>query len=114
MEYMRSNSNILIGILFAVGIMILFVTVGNSETARGETIIVAKDGSGDYIKIQDAIDNATDGDELRVYEGTYFENVVVNKTLSLVGNGSEETTIDGGGEGNVVEIISDWCNMSCF
>lgn len=43
------------------------------------------------------IDNATEGDTIRVYEGTYYENVVVNKTVSLVGNGSEETTIEGGG-----------------
>ena len=35
--------------------------------------------------IQDAIDNASPGDTIVVYSGTYNENVVVDKTLKLVG-----------------------------
>ncbi|MCK4613674.1 MAG: right-handed parallel beta-helix repeat-containing protein, partial [Thermoplasmata archaeon] len=67
-----------------------------------------------YNKIQDGVDNATNGDTIRVFEGTYYENVVVNKTVSLIGNGSVDTTVDGGGEGDVVNITADWVNVSGF
>jgi len=59
----------------------------------------------DYYKIQDAIDNATGGDEIRVYAGYYPENVVVNKRLELIGGWNGTSTIDGGGSGNVVKIM---------
>jgi len=64
--------------------------------------------------IQGAIDEADEGDEIRVFEGVYYENVVINKTLTFIGNGSANTTIDGGGEGDVVRITADWCNVSGF
>jgi len=67
-----------------------------------------------YERIQYAIDTAEEGDTIRVWDGTYYENVVVNKTVSLVGNGSEETTIDGGGESSAVNISADWVIMSEF
>jgi parallel beta-helix repeat protein len=40
--------------------------------------------------------------------------VVVSKSLTLIGNGSEETIIDGGGAGNVVTIKANWVNVSNF
>jgi len=67
-----------------------------------------------FQRIQDAVDNATQGDNIRVWEGIYYENVVVNKTVSLKGNGSVVTTIDGGREGDVVRITADCVNMSGF
>ena len=82
------------------------------EGTTGETIIVAQDGNGDYENIQNAIDNAIVGDTIRVWDGIYYENVVVDKSVSLVGNGSEVTTIDGGEDGDVVWISADWCNVS--
>jgi len=47
--------------------------------------------------IQDAIDNASDDDTIRVYAGCYENpgnNVCVTKTLSIIGNGSVDTFID--------------------
>ena len=67
-----------------------------------------------FSRIQDAINNATDWDTIRVFNGTYYENVVIYKTVGLIGNGSETTTIDGGGDGDVVTITADWVNMSGF
>jgi len=58
----------------------------------------------DYNKIQDAIDAATGGDEIRVYAGFYAENIEVNKKLDLIGGWNGTSTIDGGGSGNVVKI----------
>ncbi len=99
---------------FLIIVLGIFVLTLAAKESSGDTIIVAQDGNGDYDTIQDAIDNATEGDTIRVYEGTYQENVVINKTVNLIGNGSEATTIDGEGSGSVVMITVDWVNMSGF
>jgi hypothetical protein len=61
----------------------------------------------DYPTIQEAINNANEGDTVFVTNGTYCENVVVNKTIVLTGESSENTVVDGGGVGTVVQVNSD-------
>lgn len=46
-----------------------------------------------YCKIQYGIDNATDGDTVSVFNGTYFETLIINKTIHLHGAGDNNTTI---------------------
>jgi parallel beta-helix repeat protein len=46
-----------------------------------------------YDTIQEAVDNATAGDTIRVAAGTYTENVVVNKSLNIIGDGIGSTII---------------------
>jgi parallel beta-helix repeat protein len=80
------------------------------------TIIVDDDGTPgvdcNYTSIQDAINNSIAGDTIRVYAGTYHEKVVVNKTVTLIGNGSANTVIDGSGIDDVIHITANWVNMS--
>ena len=66
----------------------------------GEPIIVPDD----YPTIQIAINNANEGDTVFVKTGTYHENVVVNKTVSLIGENRSTTIIDGNGTGTVVFV----------
>jgi peptide/nickel transport system substrate-binding protein len=63
----------------------------------------------DYSTIQEAIDaNETlDGHVIFVEAGTYVENVVVNKTVSLIGESSGTTIIDANGTGNVIDVKAD-------
>jgi len=97
-----------------LGIIILFVGAGVIPSAGGiventsSTII----GSPGYI--QDLIDNASAGDTINIPSGTYYENIVINKSINLVGEDKETTIIDGGGSGDVVEITTDWVNISGF
>ena len=44
-------------------------------TRNGKTLYVGGSGPGNYTKIQDAINNAIDGDTIYVYSGTYNGNI---------------------------------------
>jgi len=69
-----------------------------------------------YTTIQEAINaNETqDGHTIFVEAGTYYENVVVNKTLSLIGENREATIIDGNGSGDAVTVLSNDTSLSSF
>jgi parallel beta-helix repeat protein len=62
-----------------------------------------------YATIQEAINaNATfNGQVIRVDAGVYYENVVVNKSVSLVGENDSDTVIDGNASGNVIRITAN-------
>ena len=64
--------------------------------------------------IQDLIDNASDGDTINIPSGTYYENIVINKPISLIGEDRDTTIIDGSGSGTVVSIFSDSVNLEKF
>lgn len=55
--------------------------------ARGDPVIitVSTDGTGDYSKIQDAVDNASAGAIVRIGKGTWHEAVTVTQPLTLEG-----------------------------
>jgi nitrous oxidase accessory protein NosD len=87
---------------------------GIIEVACGEVLYVNTTGSdGAYVKIQDAINASSEGDIVYVYNGTYNENVVVNKTINLTGE-NRDTTIIQGGLGDVIRITTDWVNITGF
>ena len=79
------------------------------------TLYVGGSEPGNYSKIQDAIDNASDGDAVYVYGGVYYENVVIHKSISLIGENKYTTIIDSNGSGDVVKISDvNWVNISEF
>lgn len=80
----------------------------------GQTLYVGGSGPGNYSSIQSAIDASSSGDTVYVYNGTYYENVVVDKSLILVGENRNSTTINAGWNGNAVRINADWVNISDF
>lgn len=48
-----------------------------------------------YSNIQDAINNASEGDTIYVYPGVYYENIFIGKKINLVGEHPSTTIIDG-------------------
>ena len=83
--------------------------------ASGNTFYVGGNGPGNYTTIQSAIDVASSGDTVFVFDGVYYENVVINKTISLIGEDRDFTIIDGGGV-TVIELHnpSVFVNISGF
>jgi len=100
------------------GLVVLLLLIGGLALAskiclvrtESATIIVPDD----FLTIQEAINNAIAGDTVFVRAGTYYEHVVVNKTVSLVGEDKDRTVVDGNGTGRVIDIVSDNANVTGF
>jgi len=78
-------------------------------------------GELNFSTIKDAVNKASAGYLIEVCNGTYYENVVIDKELMLMGvdedewgNDTDGSIIDGGGDDNVVEINTNEVNLSGF
>jgi parallel beta-helix repeat protein len=63
----------------------------------GNTLYVGGSGPNNYTKIQDAINDSNNGDTVFVYNGTYYEFVLINKQITLRGEDKNNTIIEGSG-----------------
>jgi len=88
------------------------MSVKASPTAR--TWTVDDDGPADFDSIQEAINNASSGDTVFVHIGAYYEHVVINKTITLVGEDSNFTIIDGNATNNVIYIRANNVTVKSF
>jgi len=98
-------------VLAVLGVGVLLLIVGPGDTSA-RTISVDNERKADFSKVQDALDAAGDGDEIRVYGGVYKENLVIERAVNLTGTGPNATVICGKGCGGVVKVYSDWVNLS--
>jgi len=82
--------------------------------ASGNIIYVGGNNPGNYSSIQAAIDNASSGDTVFVYNGTYKENLKINKSINLTGEDRLITILDGGGGHKVINVSADNVIISGF
>jgi len=105
-------------VLLFMGASIIPATSQNLEkqslTLRGNWLYVGGSEPGNYRKIQDAINNASDGDTVYVYAGTYFENIVVYHEITVLGENKDTTIIDGYETDDVVHIVGIGIHFSGF
>jgi parallel beta-helix repeat protein len=99
-EWLVKTRALVIFVLFiCTGIVSAFNTnsTNNSQPLNlGIWLYVGGNETGNYTSIQDAVDNASDGDTVFVYNGTYYEeDLVINKSISLIGEDKNTTIIDG-------------------
>jgi len=95
-------------------LIISIMLTSSLACANGATLIVGNSSKG-YESIQEAINSASAGDEILVYPGTYYENIVVDKRLDLIG--LKNPVIDAGGDyfkGPGVTILADGVLMEGF
>lgn len=114
---MKRFSNLIKRILIGVFALTLYLGIGytvSSEQINESTIFVSKSGLGDFSTIQDGIDAADTGDIIYVFNGTYFENVVIDKSITLIGEDRNNTIIDGRVAGNVIKVNADYVTIKNF
>lgn len=103
-DYMKTN-------LF---LYILIIVISLTICAHSTTLTVGDSPEG-YESIQEAINSANEGDDILVYPGTYYENILIDKRLHLIG--LENPVIDAGGDyakGPGVTILADGILMEGF
>jgi parallel beta-helix repeat protein len=95
-----------------VGLSCLLVVFSSSVlsgvTSEGGRWYVGGSGSGNFTRIQDAINQSSDGDTIYIYSlsSPYYESLMVNRNLSLVGEQKETTVIDGGDANTIVFLYN--------
>jgi parallel beta-helix repeat protein len=122
---MAINSGIL-GKTLVVGVILLLLCMSfipsiaidsvkksSIPISSGNTLNVGGTGPDNYSSIQDAVDNASDGDTVFVYNGTYYENIIIDESISLLGEDKETTIIDGK-RNVVVKVTEDYVTITEF
>ena len=67
-----------------------------------------------YATIQEAIDDADEGDVIHVDAGHYPENVDINKRLTLIGDGMNSVVQANMSSDHVFNVTADWVNITGF
>ena len=98
---MARNRTSLFRIIFVLAFGLLAIFFIATPESGGEEHVVDVNGNGDFTTITAAIENSTSGDTIYVWDGTYNEAVNIDVAVSVIGNGSKNTIIDGGGTGDV-------------
>jgi len=73
--------------------------------SRGTTLYVGGDGPGNYSTIQDAVNASSDGDIVFVFQGSYHEKIMINKSISVLGENASRTFINNSGTDWTQQII---------
>jgi parallel beta-helix repeat protein len=109
------------------GIMVLFIgttivsgfnvnpTVNPNPINRG-WLYVGGGGPGNYSSIQSAIDDASLGDTVFVYDDSspYYEDVTMDKSIRLIGENKETTIINGLYDFQVIDVMADGVIINGF
>jgi len=99
-------------------ILILFALLVTLKVLRVNQVGIKAAGGGrvhnlntglNYATIQEAIDDlqTTNGHVIFVERGTYYEHVIISKSILLVGEEEGTTIVDGNGTGTVIQISAN-------
>lgn len=107
-------------ILLCLGTSIIPAIAQNTEkpfsASRANCLYVGGSGPGNYTRIQDAVDNASNGDTVFVYDdlSPYYENLIINKSIFLIGEDKNTTIIDGNQMDQGIIITTDEVTIQDF
>lgn len=116
----RSSNNIML--VLSMVILFLFAGVNTfiglastiyiNKNIDGNTLYVGGTGPGNYTNIQEAVDSAEDGDTIFVYIGDYPANIIIDKSINLIGECREKTIIQDGSDG--IFVFADKVTIKNF
>jgi predicted transcriptional regulator len=89
-------------------------TTGDITVSQRVVLTVDDDPGADYFTIHEAVENASDGYMIFVYNGTYAEHVLVDRRLIIEGESMENTIVNGGGSGIVFHVTANSVEISRF
>ncbi|MDD2440380.1 MAG: NosD domain-containing protein [Methanosarcinaceae archaeon] len=102
-------------VLFGIGAVLLMLT---ANTAFAKELFVAKNEAGEnYTSIQAAVKNASSGDTILVYPGTYLENIEINKPdikLKAISENPKATIVSSNFKDNVFNISANDISIQGF
>ena len=94
-------------VLFVLHILLIYsFSVTSQETTKSSYIYVGGDGDGNFSSINDAVKQSIDNTIIFVYNGTYNENIVINKSISIIGQSKNKTILNGNGSLYCINIIN--------
>lgn len=102
---------------FALSLSIsLIQALPNTIYVDGDNISGPWDGTPEhpYQNITSGLAQAVAGDVIYVYEGTYFEQLLIDKPISLCGEDEYYTVIDGNNTANVIRVTANNVNITHF
>jgi parallel beta-helix repeat protein len=110
---MAIRKSIIFLIVFTLFISLNFV-IYPVEICNAETKTLHVGHGHPYTTIQDAINDANESDIIYVHRGTYTENIVVDKSVTLIGENKLNTIISSAGIGHIIKINKNNVNLSGF
>jgi parallel beta-helix repeat protein len=99
---------ILTAILMMSSLMTIFPGTGSGSGYS--TLKVGEDG--DYGRINEALQNASQGDHIVISDGVFMENLIITTSVKLIGAGPQKTAIMAADEGDMVVVKADNCTIS--
>jgi len=96
-------------LILIISFLLFFTTISgcieeNPPIELKTELYVGVGEDADYKNIQDAIDNASIGSTIFIQNGTYYEVLIIDKSINLVGAGSNKTIIDCKKSSNIGQI----------
>ncbi len=85
------------------------------DSSTNEPGLITLDHASNHAAIQEAIDAASAGSTVTVCDGTYTENILLERDIVLESlNGMDATTIDAGGDGAGIAIMAGDATITGF
>lgn len=107
----------IVSAVFTIMFLLSLLSVNKCQTVAGaapQFVTVDDNGVANYTRIQEAINKVPSGSTIFVRNGTYNENVVVNKTVTLIGENMEGAIVDSLKFGTVINVTAGNVSISNF
>jgi parallel beta-helix repeat protein len=100
-----------LGVAVAPSISAIDFRIKTQSKLDGNTFYVGGSGPNNFTTIQEAVDYVPSNSTIKIYYKTYYEHILINKTLSLIGipESNNQPIIDGSGSGRCFNIDADHC-----